>query len=94
MTPRDEFSPYAKTIQGKRIYVYPNDHPPPHAHVRLDDGRDGIILFDLRSGDPLPGSYTRRALREWQALRPHVVEFLEEMRTAFDRFNPPREVSP
>ena len=85
---RDDFTPYAKSIEGKRIYAYANDHPPPHAHVRLDDGRDGTVLFHLVGGDPLPHrAYSRRALRAWNALRPAVVPYLPELHAAFDRLN-------
>ena len=34
---------------GFSFVIYPNDHLPPHVHVKLRDGRECRI--DLRSGD-------------------------------------------
>ena len=72
MTPRDAFSPYANTIAGRRFFVYANDHPPPHAHVRLQSS-DRMLLVDLRTGDPMPLDWPHSALREWADLRPQAT---------------------
>lgn len=33
-------------IDGAKLYMYPNDHPPPHFHVLLAEHRG---VFDIRS---------------------------------------------
>ena len=69
--------------------MYAHDHPPPHAHVRLDDGRGGVVRFDLRTCESLSGFFcTGKALRAWARLRPSVVPFLDELAEAFERLNP------
>ena len=38
-----------KIIDNKkiRVYVYPNDHPPPHCHVRYNDGSEVSVDIPL-----------------------------------------------
>lgn len=90
MAPRDAFSPYAVTISACRFYVYANDHPPPHAHVRLQR-TDCMVTIDLRTGDPLRDDLPRAVEREWIQLRPMVLAHLPKMLAEFERLNPHRE---
>lgn len=90
MTPRDETTPYAITIAGKRIYVYADDHGPPHAHVRLDNGKHGVVRFHVDTLDPLPNFHcTHKALQAWSRLRKHVTPYCADLHEAFDRLSPP-----
>ncbi|MCW3111458.1 MAG: hypothetical protein JWQ09_5964 [Segetibacter sp.] len=44
------------------IYVYPNDHPPPHCHVRYKDGTD--ISIDLPLVLPRYGATISKEVEE------------------------------
>lgn len=64
-----------------KIYVYTNDHPPPHCHVRRKNGtetRVAIPSLVILSGDDLS--------KEEENL---VLENLEKLCDEFERLNPP-----
>ncbi len=89
MSPRTESSAYSRIIKGKTVYVYANDHGPPHAHAVMNQDPDGVIRFNLKTCDVLPEfHYNREALRLWTRWRRHVQPYLEEMKIAFARQNP------
>ncbi|WP_083843552.1 DUF4160 domain-containing protein [Desulfobacter postgatei] len=35
--------PSLKRFDNCRVVMYRNDHPPPHVHVKLHDGRDCMV---------------------------------------------------
>ena len=53
--------PTLKRFDGCRVLMYLDDHPPPHVHVKLRDGRDCTI--DLGSFD-IKGRIAEREIRE------------------------------
>ena len=44
------------------ITMYPADHPPPHFHVRMRDGREALI--EIRTLRVLSGTVRRRELAD------------------------------
>lgn len=61
--------PQVSTFFGIVIWMYYNDHQPPHFHAQYG-GEEALIL--IGSGDVLQGKVGRRALRlvqEWEELR-------------------------
>lgn len=44
-----------------RVVMYLDDHPPPHVHVKLKDGRDCIVELD---GLLIKGQVAAREIRE------------------------------
>lgn len=61
--------PQVSTFFGIVIWMYYNDHQPPHFHAQYG-GEEVLIL--IGSGDILQGKIGRRALRsvqEWEELR-------------------------
>lgn len=74
--------PTLQRFDGSRVLMYPDDHPPPHVHVKLSDGRDCTIDIDTLA---LKGRVTEREIREaitWIAS--HQALLLNEWR----RYNP------
>ena len=64
---------------GLAIYLYYEDHPPPHIHARYADHEAKV---DIVSGEIIEGSLPRRAARlvaEW------VAEHAAELATCWDR---------
>ncbi|NJO84388.1 MAG: DUF4160 domain-containing protein [Blastochloris sp.] len=60
--------PRISAFFGIVIWMYYNDHQPPHFHAQYGD-QEALILID--SGDLFQGHITRRALRlvqEWEEL--------------------------
>ena len=53
--------PTLKRFDSCRVLMYLDDHPPPHVHVKLRDGRDCTI--DLDSFD-IKGRIAEREIRE------------------------------
>lgn len=61
-----------------RILMYLDDHPPPHVHVKLRDGRDSTIELD---GCAVMGQVAEREIREaltW--IRANRIALLETWR--------------
>ena len=55
-------------LDGIRIEIYTDDHPPPHFHVRAGRMR---AKFDIATGELLRGSLDKRSLRkvrQWMEL--------------------------
>ena len=50
-------------IDGIRIEIFTNDHPPPHFHVRFGRKR---AKFDIASGAMIKGSLENRTIRKVQ----------------------------
>ena len=67
---------------GIRFVIYPNDHLPPHVHVKLTDGRECRI--DLRSGDFMddapPGTMNR--------IRESYFENVAAIVAAWEKYHP------
>ncbi|MBY0285117.1 MAG: DUF4160 domain-containing protein [Sphingomonas sp.] len=48
-------------IDGIRIEIYTDDHPPPHFHVKAGGMR---AKFDISTGELLQGSLDKRSMRK------------------------------
>lgn len=58
-------------FDGIRIYMYWNDHQPPHFHVMYGEYK---AIIEIRTGQLLAGtlpSSVLRTVREWQTRRVH-----------------------
>lgn len=68
-------------VDGLRIEIYPNEHPPPHFHVRSGSVNASFAIDDCRF---LKGSVARQqvAVIQWwhQRARAILVEVWNEMR--------------
>ncbi|MDQ6631572.1 MAG: DUF4160 domain-containing protein [Verrucomicrobiota bacterium] len=70
--------PTISRFYGILIYMNPNDHRPPHFHVRYAEHRASVIIA---TGDLIEGNLPTRALRlvqEWWQL--HQAELEENWR--------------
>ena len=56
--------PTLAIIDGISILMWPNDHPPPHFHVRFA-GRTG--KFDIATGTMIKGTLDRKTVKKVQA---------------------------
>ena len=56
--------PTLAIIDGISILMWPNDHPPPHFHVRFAD-RTG--KFDIAAGCMIKGTLDRKTVKKVQA---------------------------
>ncbi len=54
-------------IAGATIFVFPNDHPPPHVHVRCQGQAIRLRIMDAQSMDPNRDFPVRvlRDARDW-----------------------------
>ena len=60
--------PTLKRFRDSRVLMYIGDHPPPHVHIKLRDGREcTITLHDFRILGRVDGHEIREALA-WVAL--------------------------
>ena len=60
--------PTVVEVDGVRIVIYPNDHPPPHIHA-WKDGRQ--VKIEIETGRVMEGGLDRRSMRKvqrWTAL--------------------------
>ena len=48
------------TVDGAKLYMYPNDHPPPHFHVLFAEYR---AVIDIRTGKLTEGELPKAKLR-------------------------------
>jgi hypothetical protein len=62
-----------------KIYVYPEDHPPPHCHVRFKDGRD--VTVDVPLIEPRYGATISKEVRET------IADNMEEICKAWEELN-------
>lgn len=46
--------PRITTIRNMRLYMYADDHPPPHVHVQSPDASVRVNLSTLLPMDPVP----------------------------------------
>ncbi|MEI7772201.1 MAG: DUF4160 domain-containing protein [Chloroflexales bacterium] len=72
--------PRISTFFGIVIWMYYNDHQPPHFHAQYGD-QEALIL--IGSGDLYEGQISRRALRlvqEWEEL--HRAELMDDWELA------------
>lgn len=69
-----------KVVHGAKfsIYVY-RDHPPPHCHVRFNDGSD--ISVDIPLMNPRYGASLTREVRE------AILENLDDICETWDTLN-------
>ncbi len=65
------------------VYVYRNDHPPPHCHVRLRNGSE--ISIDIPLIKPRYGQRITGEIKEI------IEEHLDEICEAWDELHPKRE---
>jgi len=63
-----------------KVYVYANDHPPPHCHVVLRDGSN--ISVDIPLIIPRYGETITKEVKE------EIEDNIEELYSAWDKFNP------
>lgn len=66
---------------GFRFVIYPNDHAPPHVHVKFEGGQECRI--DLVSGDFMdtpPRGTLRKIMRAY-------FENIEEIWTGWEKFH-------
>ena len=68
--------PVLVRLQYCVIFMYPNDHNPPHFHVVGLDGRDAQVRLGFLT--LLNGAVDRRALKEAVAWAEGNRDFLEE----------------
>jgi hypothetical protein len=71
--------PRLSYFYGIAIYLYYEDHPPPHIHARYGGHQAKV---SIASGDVFDGALPRRAARlvaEW------VIEHREELEACWDR---------
>ena len=57
--------PKLTDLAGATIFVFPNDHPPPHIHVRYQGKGVRLRIVDAASMDP-PRDFPYRVLRDVQ----------------------------
>lgn len=68
------------------VYVFPNEHPPPHCHIIYNDETEvcvGIIFIDS-----LYGAKISRKVRKV------IIENIDELADAWDKLNKPRRKGP
>ncbi len=53
--------PTLQRFDNCRVLMYNDDHPPPHVHVKLRDGRDSTVDLDSLQ---LNGRVAEREIRE------------------------------
>ena len=53
--------PILQRFDNSRVLMYFDDHPPPHVHVKLRDGRDCTVDLDNLS---MKGRVAEREIRE------------------------------
>lgn len=74
--------PTLQRFDSVRVLIYLGDHPPPHVHIKLRDGRDCTV--DLNNFD-IKGRVAEREIREaltWIEANRHFL--LDE----WQRYNP------
>lgn len=89
MAPRSTVTPYSCQVLKRTLYVYAEDHGPPHAHVRMNKDSGGWIRCLLTDGRRWPGDVVNRdALRDWPTVQRALRPMLPVLRENFDRLNP------
>lgn len=89
MTPRDETTPFQTKVAGKTLYIYAGDHPPPHAHVRVNPDVGGMLVINLATLRPLANmDFNPAALRAAKPIRRAMQPMQEELLVAWLRLNP------
>lgn len=58
--------PKIADISGAAVFVFPNDHPPPHVHVRFQGAAVRLRITDAALLDPAP-AFPARVLRDARA---------------------------
>ena len=66
-----------------KIYVYPNDHPPPHCHVRYNDGSD--VSVDIPLIMPRYGATITKEVEEM------IRKNVDKICKAWEMLNEPKE---
>lgn len=68
-------------VEGMKIEIYPNDHNPPHFHVR---GPEVDAKFSIEDGSHLKGGISRNQLKKiqyfYQRMRPHLIREWNSLR--------------
>ena len=74
--------PTLQRFDGCRVLMYPDDHPPPHVHIKLSDGRECTVDIDSFE---IKGRVAEREIREAMAwIASNQAQLLYEWR----RYNP------
>jgi len=64
-------------IDGLRVSIFSNDHPPPHVHV-FKAGNEALFFLNCPSGPPTlreQYGFSERELKQIQeALKPHIID--------------------
>jgi hypothetical protein len=62
-------------VEGAKLYMYANDHPPPHFHILFAEHRAVIDLRTLKVTEgALPKAKLRAILKWAKPLRPELVQ--------------------
>jgi len=75
-----------KVVKGDSysVYVYPEDHAPPHCHIRYknDEAESvvGLPLLNLITGKPIP-----------RAVRKALIENINELSKIWEQLNPNKQ---
>ena len=65
-----------------KVYIYKNDHLPPHCHVRFADGSEVRVMIPLV--EPMDGSTISKEVSE------AIVNKLNSLTRIWDKFHPQR----
>lgn len=65
------------------VYVYDEDHPPPHCHVRFSNGKELVVTLPLLK--PLHGGKLDKRVRRV------LSENLDQLVSEWERLNPKRK---
>lgn len=76
--------PLYVTIDGVRIYIYSNDHPPPHIHLVYAGFK---AAMEIEDGYIIAGSFPPAKVR---AVRRFLKENQEDLLALFEQMNPKR----
>lgn len=66
-------TPQISDFDGISIYVYPNDHPPPHIHVYHGSDEAEVAILDGKVIQGKLKTLIVRKVREWLKLRRNEV---------------------
>ncbi len=65
--------PTIAIIEGVKIVVYANEHPPPHVHARIAEHHAVISIDDLRVTEGFLPVAKKRKVLAWAATRQHQL---------------------
>ncbi len=74
--------PTVVRVDGMSFVIHPNDHPPPHTHVKLDGGREyriNLLSRDFMDAQP-KGKKRRKIMKVYD-------ENLEKIWSAWEKYH-------